>query len=172
MGKGGNVNSFRQADEALQGRNSARRKLGNNTYLERRGDGSIAVKLHDTDVVTYRADGSIVLDSGGWLTVTTKDRMNEHGPQGWRVYSVRGVWFVGQEGSNSVGLVYKDGITFHAEPGRVTGAGEPIDADRVKAMRDALDLLNENTVGGYWAFGENGEGLMLYDDEETETDAE
>ena len=27
---------------------------------------------------------------------------------------------------------------------------------------DALDLLNEHTTGGYWAFGENGEGLMLY----------
>lgn len=133
------MNSFRQADEALQGRNSARRKLMNNTYLERQEDGSIAVKLHNTDVVTYRQNGDIMLDSGGWLTVTTKGRMNEYGPQGWRVYSQRGVWYVGDVATwdDAKALVYRDGMVFHLD-GMVTGAGEKTDADAVKLTRKAI----------------------------------
>ena len=133
------VNSFRQADAALQGRNSARRKLANNTYLERREGGTIAVKLHETDVVTYHQDESLVLNSGGWLTVTTKDRMNQYGPVGHRVYSVRGVWYVGECGNwePDKAIPYKDGITFRAD-GTVTGGGERADVDRVKALRKAI----------------------------------
>lgn len=70
------------------------RRIGNNTVLHRLEDGRIAVQLHDTDVILYSEDGSVVLESGGWLTVTTKDRMNRYGPKGWTVYSERGVWFV------------------------------------------------------------------------------
>lgn len=68
-------------NERLTGRCKLRRKVANNTYAERRGD-SIALKLHDTDVVTYHPDGSITLDTGGWFTVTTKDRMNNAIPHG------------------------------------------------------------------------------------------
>jgi len=39
-------------------------------------------------------------------------------------------------------------------------------SDDASEEDDALDLLNEHTTGGYWAFGENGEGLMLYQEEE------
>lgn len=45
-------------------------------------------------------------------------------------------------------------------------------SDDASEEDDALDLLNENTVGGYWAFGENGDGLMLYSDEEDDADVE
>ena len=133
------VNGFRQADAALQGRSSARRKLANNTYLERRGDGSIAVKLYETDVVTYHPDESLVFNSGGWLTATTKDRMNEYGKSGYRIYSVRGVWYVGKDGSwePDKAMPYKGGLTFHAD-GTVTGAGERSDADAIKALRKAI----------------------------------
>jgi hypothetical protein len=57
-------------------RSCTRRPVENNTTIIRRDNGDLAVRLHDTDVVTYHADDSVTLDSGGWLTVTTKDRMN------------------------------------------------------------------------------------------------
>ena len=57
-------------------------KLGNNTYLTRRphnDDGFIyTVRLHDTDVLTQWPDGSVSVSSGGWQTVTTKARINDH----------------------------------------------------------------------------------------------
>ena len=68
------------------------RKLGNNTYLQRREDGSIAVKFHLTDVLAFHADGRTVYQSGGWRTVTTKARMNAYGAV--RIITERGVWYV------------------------------------------------------------------------------
>jgi len=88
--------SYKEADALLQGRNHQRRKLANNTWLERREDGSIAVRLHSTDVITYLPDGSTVYDSGGWRTVTTKDRINRFGRRGWCVWSDRGEWKIGR----------------------------------------------------------------------------
>jgi hypothetical protein len=67
--------------------------IGNNTRLEDRGN-CFAVRLHGTDVVSFHPDGSIVLDSGGWQTVTTKDRMNKYLPAGWRVNQERGTWYL------------------------------------------------------------------------------
>lgn len=72
-----------------------RRKLANNTYLERRDDLTIAVKLHATDVVTFTPEGTM-LNTGGWFTSTTKDRINSYSPL--KVYSEKGVWYVNLPG--------------------------------------------------------------------------
>src|SRR3954454_13693188 len=68
------------------------RPIANNTRLVRHAPDRIAVRFHATDVVTYCADGTTELNSGGWLTVTTKDRINGFSPA--RVYSERGEWHV------------------------------------------------------------------------------
>jgi len=86
------MQSYTEADTVLTGRCKDRRKVANNTWLERRDDGSIGVRLHDTDVVTYHPDESITLNTGGWFTVTTKDRMNTFSPFG--ISSVKGEWQV------------------------------------------------------------------------------
>lgn len=96
-------------DAQLQGRNAQRRKIANNTYLERRGD-DIAVRLHSTDVVTVSRDDTVTLDSGGWLTVTTKERMNRFGPV--YVYSDKGIWYVSRVHAGTYETLgrYFDGI--------------------------------------------------------------
>ena len=68
--------NFEKVSEILTGRNKNSRKMANNSYLERKDNGSIAYRLHSTDIVTYYPD-KIVLNSAGWLTTTTKDRMNQ-----------------------------------------------------------------------------------------------
>lgn len=70
------------------------RPLANNTRIRRDPDGVIHVRLHDTDVVSYLPDGSCVLDSGGWRTYTTKDRMNAFGPASVYVWQEDGEWYV------------------------------------------------------------------------------
>lgn len=74
--------SYAAADALLTGRNSQRRKIANNTWLERRPDGSIAARLHDTDVVTWTTDGRVEFRTGGWNTVTTRERFNRYAPEG------------------------------------------------------------------------------------------
>lgn len=79
--------TYREADAQLQGRCRESRKLQNNTYLQRHPGGDIAVRLHRTDVLTFSPGGEFTLDTGGWNTVTTKDRMNTYLPRDWRVGS-------------------------------------------------------------------------------------
>lgn len=119
------LSSYATADLFLHTRGKAvpRKKLANNTYAERRGEGKIAVVLHATDVLTYhrhspyRAGASgieaVVLNTGGWLTVTTKERINAFLPGGVRVSSNHGTWEVSVGGwaTPSDVVRFRDGIT-------------------------------------------------------------
>lgn len=69
-----------------------KRKVGNNTWLLRDAE-RVHVRLHNTNILTYTADNRVILNSGGWETVTTKDRMNSF--LGWgTIQSERSVWYV------------------------------------------------------------------------------
>lgn len=87
--------TYQQAKELLgTARNPENGKpLQRNTRLFKRGD-SYAVQLHDTDVVTIHPNNTYTLDTGGWLTLTTKDRINSYGPIG--VHQVNRRWYVGR----------------------------------------------------------------------------
>lgn len=67
-------------------------EVGHNTYLRRLADNKIGVHLHRTDVVVYYKDGTVELNSGGFETVTTKDRMNKFSPVG--VQQTNREWFM------------------------------------------------------------------------------
>lgn len=57
---------------------------------------------HSTAVVAVHPDGSIVLDSGGWKTTTTKTAMNQASSEaalGFRVYARARQWFVSYRGA-------------------------------------------------------------------------
>ncbi len=73
-------------------RNADRRKIGNNTYAEILYDNTVAIKLHNTYVVKINPNGTYTLNSGGWQTVTTKDRINQYSPV--RVYQRDFTWYV------------------------------------------------------------------------------
>lgn len=71
-----NETYIRLHEEFSKARNpEAGRPYLNNTRLFKRGD-KIAVQLHETDVVTIDMDGIVTLNTGGWYTHTTKDRMS------------------------------------------------------------------------------------------------
>ena len=71
--------NFEQAVAVLKGRVSMR--LGNNTYLEVSDADPlrsfIGVRLHSTYIVKFWPDGSVTLHTGGYYTVTTKERINQ-----------------------------------------------------------------------------------------------
>ena len=114
LARGEDALDYQTLDEKLQGRNKDRRKLANNTYAERRQD-TIAIRLHATDVLTFYKDGAIRLDSEGWRTVTTKQRMNEY-LSGWRIEQDRGQWYIiHSDGSKWERVaVYRDGAILRA----------------------------------------------------------
>ena len=115
--------NYTDANDKLTGRNHDRRKIGNNTYLERRDD-DIALRLQNTDILLYHPDGKITLNSGGWRTVTTKARINEFLPAEWSLWQERGVWYLAYGNSyqsHHKVAVYDDGTVLSPD-GTYTGA--------------------------------------------------
>ena len=86
--------NYKEADKQLGNRNSL--KLQNNTYLKHRDDNAVAILLHKTDVVTFNADGTIILDSGGWQTVTTRNRLNSYLPFNLYIKQIKGIWYINE----------------------------------------------------------------------------
>ena len=72
-----------------------KRKLANNTYLVSNEDGSFGVRLHNTQVVKYYPDKTLLF-SGGWHTVTTKQRINEYSNAG--LYQKDFCWYIDIDG--------------------------------------------------------------------------
>jgi hypothetical protein len=103
----------------LQGRNHAQKKLANNTYAERYSD-SINIRLYDTNIIKFFPDGRIVLDSGKYRTVTTKDRINQFSPVNIR--QEKSKWYIMYNNRESV---FYDGIT--VKNGRII---KPLKEDR------------------------------------------
>jgi len=86
-------------DFILSGRNKTSRKIENNTIARIELDDYdiqlIKVKLHNTDIGTIFANNTIILNSGGWMTFTTKDRMNKIlNHTEFRIYQENGIWYV------------------------------------------------------------------------------
>ncbi len=72
---------------------------------------------HRTAVVTCRADGAIILDSGGWRTATTKLAMNQASAQGrlgFTVYAKRGEWFVSVD-TRAESIPFFDGMAVNRQ---------------------------------------------------------
>ena len=85
--------TYNEAINMVRGkRNAKRRKVGNNTYAEILHDNSVGIMLHSTYVVKIHPDNTYTLQTGGWQTLTTKDRINQYSPV--RVYQRKYEWFV------------------------------------------------------------------------------
>ena len=111
--------NYEKAKEELGKRTS--RKLAHNTYLQSRPDGVIVVRLHETDTVSYNPDGSVRYNSGGWKTVTTKDRMNRWGADTIYIHQKNRTWYIGNDRKTAV---YADGITVGKRGGFHGGGNE------------------------------------------------
>lgn len=155
------VTSFEQAERFLAGgRSTTSRNIANNTYVERRSEDRVAIRLHQTDVVEFTRSGLIFLNSGGWRTVTTKDRINSFLPRNLTVFSFKGVWYVSWQGQRwatkkadlAEGSVpFADNIAFR----EVAGQWQPIagtfpDASG-KEMIEAARKSLEKSIKAYLA---------------------
>lgn len=130
---------YQEAQERLKhkghGHEMSRRKLQNNTYLERLGEGEIGLLLHNTYIARFMSDGSVILDTGGWRTVTTKDRFSWVSQ--WRVFSAKqhrraeSHWWLSYRyyyiNDMSQWVPFFDGVHVHQHTGEVLSADEEIE---------------------------------------------
>lgn len=99
--------SFAEAMQVLGTKSAVR--LGNNTHLVRvAADGEIliAVILHNTQIVRFYSDGRVTLHTGGYHTVTTKDRINQF--VDGRVFQKDFDWFYAYP--DAIAVDFEDGM--------------------------------------------------------------
>ena len=70
------------------------RIVANNTFGYWTEDGVEHYRLHNTDIVVIQPNLDIVLNSGGWKTNTTKERINRYLPAGYGICQEKGLWTV------------------------------------------------------------------------------
>jgi hypothetical protein len=148
------------------------RPLANNTRVQRREDGAIAVRLHSTDVVTHYPDGSFMLRTGGWYTLTTKQRMNAYSPvvvaSGGRTAATRGKWLVMPPGrwDETAAVLFYDGMRLSADGELLTPPWTPDETDakenrRIERLiRAYVAGLTPRIVLDTLAAGTSGDCLM------------
>jgi hypothetical protein len=105
-----------------------------------RDHGGVGIKHHSTVVIKYAPSGTITLDTQGWHTPTTKERLNNWLPRNWGVYQENHVWYLWHRGEaeyrfkpgpeNKQTWTFEDGMQILAD-GKVIGAG---DAEERKAL--------------------------------------
>lgn len=78
-------------EQALNGKEH-KAQSGVHTYLVRYDDDTIALEYRRTPVLTFHRDGRVIARTGGWWTVTTKERMNRQRVA--NVRQIRGKWYV------------------------------------------------------------------------------
>ncbi len=93
--------------------------IGNNTrlYFTESTFGDVddyySVRLHGNQIMQIYRDRIIPMD-GGWQTVTTKARLNEHLPQGFYVFQKNFEWFLQDMNTNAdEPLVYPFGDVYY-----------------------------------------------------------
>lgn len=68
------------------------KKIDNNTY-KIDTDNGYKIRLHDTNILEYKGS-KIILDSGGFQTRTTKDRLNKYLPNDVYIYQKDFDWYL------------------------------------------------------------------------------
>jgi hypothetical protein len=147
-------------DKALAKLNTSRNKgvsikLCPNTMLIKLDDNSIVVKFWNTNIITYFPDGSIVIDTNGYWTVTTKARLNEFLPGHIRVYNGKRCNILCKD---DVEYRYTDGILIdargkvHAEiiqPPIIEYLGNFLNI-MVKSIAEALEVISTLDNKSLW----------------------
>ena len=83
------------------------KKIGNNTVLRRLSNGDIAIRYHYTDIITINIMDNIKVNTGGWDTSTTIQRLNKLLPDNVHLYKKKGELFI--KGSNGT-FEFMDGM--------------------------------------------------------------
>ncbi len=121
------------------------KKLGNNTWGYMAPGGLLEITLHKTVILRATPNGSLKLDSGGYKTVTTKDRLNEYLPAWYQIYQAGGVWHLVHflttyhYGGEMEDFVFADGMVINAGFAEVHGAADQGEVQRLELLGQRIN---------------------------------
>jgi hypothetical protein len=112
-------------------------KLENNTRVLNRGS-HFSVRLHRTDIVEIDHFNRYKIRTGGWETVTTKDRINKYSP----IYIKQRdyTWYVQVDGERTP---FCEGMVFNREGNLIETAGDENPALKEKANEHVSNLVSD-----------------------------
>lgn len=120
------------------------RVVANNTFMYTAMDTSTVFRLHMTDIVTIKPDDSYILNSGGWRTVTTKERINRYLPGGVALFSVKGVWkLFGQQWC----VLFEDGMVIPADRSKPKVQWEKQHTARLRTYQKQIKAYTDKMKG-------------------------
>jgi hypothetical protein len=144
--------TYADAEKMLRNRDS--KKIRYETRLYRvpgTVHDSFAIVHHSTGIVEILHDGSYVLKTGGWHSVTTKKRLNDYSPA--RVFSDRGALYVSHPDAPKGRVPFTEGMRIDAaglpeipEPPRDTAISS---ADESRALKRILRAWDRHRVSDY-----------------------
>ena len=111
------------------------KKLARNTYL-RMEDGNAVIRFWETDVIVISPEDIYTLNSGGYLTTTTKERLNSFSPA--RISQEKGLWYICARDSRKL---FADGVRVDSSGNVIDGTGSE---DFSAIMRKVDQLISED----------------------------
>ena len=120
-----------------KGRNKTRRPLSGRVSQMIAREDCIAVQYQATDVVRFYPNGTVILNTDGWRTVTTKERINQYSPV--NVYQRNGLWYMPD------GSLFYDGIKVKSD-GTVI---QPRKAGKTESAKRKIDKLVSSYVTAF-----------------------
>ena len=87
------------------------KKIKNNTRLTIYANGDKILRLHNTNIITWQGN-KIILNTGGWDTMTTRARFNEFLPNPYKIFRKKGITYIsnGQYSDKETETQLFDGI--------------------------------------------------------------
>jgi hypothetical protein len=101
--------------------------VGRNTLEITYKNGNRAIRFHDTDIITFKKDGDIILTTGGWHTITTKERLSKPFSP-FYITSRKGIWYINET------IIFYDGIVLN-EKGEVKSEQKTIDFKKINKIK-------------------------------------
>jgi len=139
-------------DYILNGRSEFERKIAHNTYARIEGD-KIIVKYHNSDIVELTPT-TTTLDSCGYKTPTTKERLNWYIPNGHYLYQESYTWYIRKgywNDENGDIYIFVDGLTFRLLDSDnwfidKNTCGNVSDVERIKDIKKKINVYVKNYV--------------------------
>lgn len=126
--------------------------IANNTRIIKVDDKTYAVRLHETNVVTFHKNGKITLDSGGWRTHTTKERMNDAiSEHNFNIIQDKGLWYIGTGWNDPNKVLYEDGIVINTKTHKLQNAPSQKTMTKIEKTKKKVDKLVSKYIKGYIA---------------------
>ena len=111
------------------------KKIDNNTYEIIFNNGEKAIRLHNTNIIAFKPNGDIILNSGGWNTPTTKNRISEYSP--YHIRQKNRIWYIDV---NGIEYTFKDDMRI-TKNNKVYGAGN---TDKLLKIKKQINIYVKN----------------------------